>query len=157
MDNKLKVLLTLLCMLAAVVQLFLHFIMLLLPLCAGSKCQTPARACPVCVNGHMICSQSEPLCMIFSPLKLLSAWWNEAETKQLARVHVHQERNVVYILPRPTVGVSSNKNHSVRGTGCSNVGENGKDTKKMWAVLQQITVLCASSRSRFASTGVLRH
>lgn len=52
-----------------------------------------------------------PPCMLLSPGEAylqnvkLSTW-----------KHVHEKRNVVYILPRPVVGVSSSeKKHTVRG------------------------------------------
>lgn len=58
----------------------------------------------------------EPLHVLFSPVE---APLSSGEMKQLAQVHVHQKRTVVYTLPRPTVGVSNNKNCSVRGIDCS--------------------------------------
>lgn len=81
------------------------------------------------------------------------------ETRQLARVHMHHRRNVVvYTLPRPTVGVSSNEEHSARGIGSSDVGEK-KGIKEYNNKCEMSSgESCAlSSLCRFANSGVLRH
>ncbi|KAF0032503.1 hypothetical protein F2P81_014793 [Scophthalmus maximus] len=53
----------------------------------------------------------------------------EGETEQLAGVHVHQRRTIVYTLPGPSVGGSRNEARGVRGTGSSSVGEKKKNRK----------------------------
>ena len=79
----------------------------------------------------------------------------------LARVHMHQRRNVVvYTLPRPTVGVSSNEERSARGIGSSDVGEKKKKGIKEYNSKCEMSSgeSCAlSSLRRFANSGVLRH
>lgn len=50
----------------------------------------------------------------YLPVKLLSKKKKKRLTKKPSgRKHVQKKRNVVYIVPRPVVGVSSKKKHIV--------------------------------------------
>lgn len=64
--------------------------------------------------------------VIFFPVAAFSP---TGETEQLAGVHVHQRRTIVYTLPGPSVGGSRNEARGVRGTGSSSVGEKKKNRK----------------------------